>query len=242
MKVLVVSDIHGNLTALETVLQDAGQFDVVWCLGDLVGYGPDPNECVERVRALPGLQCVLGNHDAAALKQINLSAFNPEARKSLVWLIGRLSAESRAFLDSLPERLEVGEVTLVHGSPRRPVWEYILDNLTATANFKAFSTPYCFVGHTHLPVEYHLNKGQRLAMTAYVEAGSVLELQPRVIINPGSVGQPRDRDPRASYALFNAETRTWDQRRVEYDIASVQERMRTYNLPQRHIDRLEGGW
>ena len=156
MKTLLVSDIHANLTALEAVIAAAGSFDATWCLGDLVGYGPDPNECVERVAALPNLLCVLGNHDAATLRRIEIDAFNPEARTALLWTQQRLTEANAAFLRERPEMITVDQITLVHGSPRQPVWEYLLDTRTATANFEFFDTLYCFVGHTHLPVIYHL--------------------------------------------------------------------------------------
>ena len=242
MKTLLISDIHANLTALEAVLADAGHIEAVWCLGDLVGYGPDPNECVERVAALPNLRCVMGNHDAAALRQIEVDAFNPEARAALLWTQQRLSATNLTFLESLPEMIEVDQITLVHGSPRQPVWEYLLDTRTATINFDYFETLYCFVGHTHLPVIYYLPDDQRMAHLIVPENTTQVTLAPRAIINPGSVGQPRDRDPRAAYALLDMEDYTWEWHRVAYDIPSVQERMHQAKLPERHIVRLAAGW
>ena len=242
MKTLLLSDIHANLTALEAVLADAGNVEAVWCLGDLVGYGPDPNECVERVAALPNLRCVMGNHDAAALRQIEVDAFNPEARAALLWTQQRLSATNLTFLESLPEMVEVDQITLVHGSPRQPVWEYLLDTRTATINFDYFETLYCFVGHTHLPVIYYLPDDQRMAHLIVPENTTQVTLAPRAIINPGSVGQPRDRDPRAAYALLDMEDYTWEWHRVAYDIPSVQERMHQAKLPERHIVRLAAGW
>ncbi|MEW6717959.1 MAG: metallophosphoesterase family protein [Chloroflexota bacterium] len=242
MKVLVISDIHANLTALETVLADADEYDTVWCLGDLVGYGPDPNECIDLVRGLSNLVCILGNHDAAALKQIGVEAFNPDAQRSVLWMQEQLSSKNVAFLKGLPEKVVLGEVTIAHGSPRKPVWEYILDVFTATINFESFDTPYCFVGHTHVPLEYRLIEGRNLALMSYPEPKSTHTLIPRTIINPGSVGQPRDRDPRAAYALFDTETSIWESRRVEYDIITVQDRMRSEGFPTRHIERLSVGW
>jgi len=242
MKTLLISDIHANITALEAVLADAGKFDAVWCLGDLVGYGPDPNKCVERVAGLPNLRCILGNHDAAAMRRIEVDAFNPEARAAILWTQQRLNAANLAYLESLPEMIEVDHITLAHGSPRQPVWEYLLDTRTATINFDFFDTDYCFVGHTHLPVIYHLPDDQRMARLIVPEGSTQMTLAPRAIINPGSVGQPRDRDPRAAYALLDMKDYTWEWRRVAYDIPAVQERMRQANLPERHILRLEAGW
>ncbi len=242
MRILVISDVHANLTALDTVLEDAGEVDGVWCLGDLVGYGPDPNECVERIRELPNLICLMGNHDAAAIGQIEISTFNPEARYSIEWMIGVLDAENFNYLKGLPTRLVKDQVTLAHGSPRAPIYEYLLDNYLATQNFDHFSTPYCFVGHTHLPAHFYYPNGQALAQLIIPKPNAGFRLRPRAIINPGSVGQPRDRDPRASYAIYDTESETWDYRRIPYDISDVQNRMRAAGLPERHILRLEMGW
>jgi predicted phosphodiesterase len=242
MRILVISDIHANLTALESVLADANQFDAVWCLGDLVGYGPNPNECIERITQLPNLQCVLGNHDAAAVGSIEADAFNPEARKTVLWTQSTLTPANKEYLKSLPERVNLEYITLVHGSPFRPVWEYLLDTHTATISFEFFDSPYCFVGHTHLPVLYHLPDGRLTAQLIMPEHVSQMTLTPRAILNPGSVGQPRDRDPRAAYAILDMPDYTWELHRVEYDIQSVQERMRLENLPERHITRLSAGW
>jgi len=242
MRVLVISDIHANLAALEVVLADAGSFDAVWCLGDLVGYGPDPNECVARVRGLPGLICLLGNHDAAALGQIEVEAFNMEARQSVRWTRANLSGESLAFLRDLPEQVVSGEVTLSHGSPRNTVWEYILDLRVARNNFEFFDTPYCFVGHTHLPVMYQNSDGLGSVRLLVPETSKQVTLQPRTILNPGSVGQPRDRDPRAAFAIFDPELKTWEYRRVAYDVGKVQKRILEAGLPARHALRLSEGW
>lgn len=242
MRILVISDLHANLTALDAVLAEAGKIDAAWCLGDLVGYGPDPNECIQTVRQLPNLVCILGNHDAATLNHIGVNAFNPEARQAIYWTQKSLTPQSIEFLRSLPEKVTVGEVTLAHGSPRQPVWEYLLDTYAATQNFAFFETPYCFIGHTHLPVCYNLRDGQRMAELTIPEADQPLILKPRTIINPGSVGQPRDRDPRASYAIYTPETQTWENYRIPYDIQEVQARMVSARLPERHIVRLEGGW
>jgi diadenosine tetraphosphatase ApaH/serine/threonine PP2A family protein phosphatase len=242
MRTLVLSDIHANLTALDAVIADAGPFDAAWCLGDLVGYGPDPNECIARLQELPNLKCIIGNHDSAAVGCIEVDAFNPEARKTVLWTQERLSPENKEYLINLPERIDMEHITLVHGSPFRPIWEYLLDTRSATISFDFFDTPYCLVGHTHLPVSYLLPDDRLTAQLIVPERISCMELAPRAILNPGSVGQPRDRDPRAAYALLDMTDFTWEWRRVEYDILSVQERMRIENLPERHITRLSAGW
>jgi diadenosine tetraphosphatase ApaH/serine/threonine PP2A family protein phosphatase len=242
MRVLVVSDIHANLTALEAVLADAGQCDATWCLGDLVGYGPDPNECVERIRGLSSLVCLRGNHDAALLDQIDVDSFNNEARQSLLWMKSIITAENVAYLARLPEMTEVSGTTLVHGSPRNPVWEYVLDPRTARHNMDYFQTDLCFIGHTHLPIIYQFVPDLTVVTVIAPETNELRQLTPRAICNPGSVGQPRDRDPRASYAIFDTESQVWQPRRVVYDIDGVQRRIRLAGLPLRHALRLTEGW
>lgn len=241
-RILVISDIHANLTALEAVLSAAGAVDATWCLGDLVGYGPDPNECVKCIRAIPNLTCLLGNHDAAALGQLDLDAFNHDAKASACWMQEVLSVESKEFLLSLPQRTRALESTLVHGSPRNPVWEYLLDIYTVEQNFACFEDQLCFAGHTHLPVAYLAAKDEREISWKMLREGDNLRLKHRAILNPGSVGQPRDHDPRASYAILDPEAKSWTNFRVTYDIASVQTRILQAGLPYAHAARLSGGW
>lgn len=242
MRILIISDIHANLTALEAVLEHAGEVDGTWCLGDLVGYGPNPNECVEKVKSLPNLMCLIGNHDAAVIDQMDASTFNPEARISIEWTLQQLSSENLEYLAQLRNRIVFENVTLVHGSPRSPTFEYLLDTHLATINFAYFDTSFCFVGHTHLPAQYLLGNGQGHASLIIPQPNQVIRLAARSIINPGSVGQPRDRDPRAAYAIFETQNNSWDYRRVSYDIQTVQKRMKTHKLPDRHIQRLAAGW
>jgi diadenosine tetraphosphatase ApaH/serine/threonine PP2A family protein phosphatase len=243
MRVLVLSDIHANLTALEAVLADAGPVDETWCLGDLIGYGPDPNEVVARLRQLPNLVCMLGNHDVAALGQMDLAVFNNEARKSLLWQKQALEPENAAFLESLPQETQVREnVSLAHGSPRDPVWEYILNTLVARMNFGSFATPYCFVGHSHIQCLFQLDQQADRVMLQVPPSQTPLQLTPRAILNPGSVGQPRDRDPRAAYAIYDRQAESWEPRRVAYDVPAVQGRIRARGLPEKHAARLAEGW
>ena len=243
MRVLVISDVHANYTALEAVVKDADGVDAVWCLGDVVGYGPDPNACVELLSEQPNLLCVLGNHDVAALGRMPLESFNGDARRALVWQERVLSASSMAFLDGLPqETLGCESVTLVHGSPRDPVWEYILNTLSARLNFEAFDTDFCFVGHTHVQSMFRFDPKKDRVSLDIPRVGMPVELSGRAILNPGSVGQPRDRDPRAAYAIFDTDLHTWEPQRVEYDIASVQARIRESRLPEKHALRLAEGW
>jgi diadenosine tetraphosphatase ApaH/serine/threonine PP2A family protein phosphatase len=243
MRVLVISDLHANYTALETVIKDAGQVDETWCLGDLIGYGPDPNAVVEQVRELTHLTCILGNHDMAVIGNMAFESFNGDARRSLVWTEKVLTADNMDFLRSLPQSTKVrGEVTLAHGSPRDPLWEYVLTTLTARLNFDHFDTPFCFIGHSHIQSMFQLNEGNDRVTLKSVKVNRPILLTPRMILNPGSVGQPRDRDPRSAYAIYDTETRQWEARRVEYNVGEVQQRLREAGLPERHAVRLGEGW
>ena len=241
MHYLVISDIHANLVALETVLTDAPNFDKIWCLGDLVGYGPNPNECVERIQDYPHI-CLAGNHDWAALGKLDLRSFNTDARNANLWTQTELLPDAREYLDALPTCTEQDDFYLAHASPKEPVWEYVLDTNVAYANFVHFSTQICLVGHTHVPVIFELVKDQQRCRTITPPQPAPVPLgQKRMIINPGSVGQPRDGDPRASYAMLDTENMTWEFRRVAYPVEITQERMRARGLPRRLVERLEMG-
>ncbi len=243
MRCLVISDIHANFAALEAVLLDAGQFDLIWCLGDMVGYGPEPNECIARLREYPHL-CLAGNHDWAVLGKLDIRGFNADARIANQWTQGVLSPAARAYLQNLPPlRVEQG-YTLAHGSPRQPIWEYILDPLTAELNFTAFETRICLVGHTHVPVGFYLPEpsDDHLCDPRPPRYREAISLKTgRWIINPGSVGQPRDGNPDASYAILNLDENTLEHRRAEYPIEETQDKMRAAKLPNRLIERLAVG-
>ena len=242
MRILIISDIHANLEALEAVLAAAGEFDACWCLGDLVGYGPNPNECVALVQELPELICLMGNHDAAAIGIGETKSFNPEARLSIEWQQEQLSEDAREFLLGTKERKQAGSYTLVHGSPRQPLFEYLLDTETAALSFKHFQGDFSLVGHTHIPVIFKQSPVMERVTLSIPDPDSVTQLQARSIINPGSVGQPRDRDPRAAYAILDDERDQWNFQRVEYPVEKVQDKMKAAGLPERHIIRLESGW
>ncbi len=243
MRILIISDIHANLVAFETVLQDAkNDWEYVWCLGDVVGYGPDPNECVELLRTMPHL-CLAGNHDWAALGRLDIRTFNPDARKAVTWTQETLKPENTQYLEDLPTTFVIDQFTLAHGSPREPVWEYILEPLIAALNFPHFETPYCLVGHTHQPVIYELmsDNGDTRPVPPTYRHPRYLNGH-RQIINPGSVGQPRDANPDAAYGILDVETNVFEHRRVPYNVAEVQRRMRKHDMPERLIARLEHGW
>jgi predicted phosphodiesterase len=248
MLVLVISDIHANSVALEAVLKDALHNpkhqvpDATWCLGDLVGYGPKPNECVQLVQELPNLTCLIGNHDQAALGLVSLQRFNQDARVAAAWTSEHLSAESKEYLQTLPSEHTWEAFTLTHGSPRKPAWEYILDPHTADENFDYLTTEYCLVGHSHLPLIFFRANGAEHTIIRPVLWGEAMSLTPRMILNPGSVGQPRDLDPRAAYAVLDLDRQTWTARRVSYDVESVKSEMLELGLPDRQALRLLAGW
>jgi diadenosine tetraphosphatase ApaH/serine/threonine PP2A family protein phosphatase len=242
MRILVFSDVHANLPALEAVLKAAAPFDAAWFLGDLVGYGPDANEVVERIQTLPNLVSVIGNHDAAVLGQIELASFNREARASIVWTQSVITPENRRYLESLREKVVMETVTLAHGSPRSPIWEYLLDAQNAYENFAYFETPLCFVGHTHIPVVYYWMGENRPVEWRPLGDDDGPRASEKMIVNPGSVGQPRNHDPRAAYAIYWPDLGTWKTYRVPYDVTEVQKRILAANLPDRHAHRLTGGW
>jgi len=241
-RILVLSDIHGNLPALQSVLQDAGEVDAVWCLGDLVGYGPYPNECIELIREQKDLLCVMGNHDAGMLGRISLGLFNHDAQVSLKWVKTVITEACWEFLRSLPDQEKGEKTTLVHGSPRNAIWEYVLDPGVALDNFNCFDTHLAMVGHTHLPIAYLLFEDLGEAEWTLGKKGKPVKLEHRAILNPGSVGQPRDHDPRAAYALFYPRRMTWEFHRVAYDVKKVQDAIIKAGLPARHASRLTDGW
>ncbi|MGB1250567.1 MAG: metallophosphoesterase family protein [Candidatus Promineifilaceae bacterium] len=242
MRILIISDIHANLTAFEAVLADAkDQWDEIWCLGDIIGYGPDPNECVALLREHKHTT-LTGNHDYAALGRLDISTFNQDARRAIEWTQNALTDESRTYLEPIEPNDLKGAFTLSHGSPRKPVWEYITDSFIAWENFDHFQTTYCLVGHTHYPVVFEQDE-EYGALAYHADYARPLKLdEKRLIINPGSVGQPRDSDPRAAYALLDLERLEWQHKRIPYDIAATQQRMTAHGLPQRLIARLQYGW
>jgi len=243
MRILVMSDIHANYTALKAVLKDAGEVDETWCLGDLVGYGPDPNAVIEEMREVKNLSCLMGNHDVAVIGKMPMETFNGDARRLLMYHEKVLTADSMDYLKSLPMKTKVlDDATLAHGSPRDPLWEYILNSLTARLNFEHFETPWCFVGHSHIQCMFLLDEEKDRVSLETIKPDVPVQLRRKLILNPGSVGQPRDRDPRAAYAIYDTKEKTWLPKRVEYNIPEVQERIRAAGLPEKHAARIADGW
>lgn len=240
MRIGIISDIHSNLPALEAVLTDLGSVDALWCLGDFIGYGPWPNECIDLLQEL-GVVSIVGNHDLAVLGAISTEDFNRDAAAATDWTARQLSPENREYLMSLSPVREIDGVTLAHGSPREPIWEYLVSGPGAAASFPLFTTPLCLVGHTHIPSLFVEEEDGEITAT-YMEPGTQFELGgARAIANPGSVGQPRDRDPRAAYLVYDAEHTALEWRRVRYDIGVVQTYMRDVKLPAFLRERLRYG-
>jgi diadenosine tetraphosphatase ApaH/serine/threonine PP2A family protein phosphatase len=242
MRAAILADIHSNATALMAVLDDAdrrGGVDELWCLGDIVGYGPDPHRCID---ILKHFKCVgvIGNHDLAALDRTPLTAFEPDAAAAIRWTMRQLSADDATFLSLMPEKLEYEGFTLVHGSPRRPVWEYLVSISGAKENFSQLHTQFCLIGHTHQPIGFKRENGNVGAIPLSESIGLVMGKQ-SFMLNPGSVGQPRDGDPRASYSTYDGESGIFRLHRVPYDIDSVRERIWAAGLPVRLATRLERG-
>lgn len=241
MRYLLVSDIHGNLPALQSVLEDAPAFDAIWCLGDLVGYGPNPNEVIKQLREFP-LVSVVGNHDWGALGRVDPYVFNADARHALLWTQTELTKENRRFLTELPAGLEVEGYVLVHASLREPIWEYLLDLDAARKNFAFDDFQIAFMGHTHIPLVFESVGTKPDARVFQPDYQEPLSLDGRrLLINPGSVGQPRDGNPQAAYGILDTDEQSMAFRRVAYPIEITQERMRKRGLPVRLIDRLEVG-
>jgi predicted phosphodiesterase len=243
MRIAVLADIHANLTAFEAVLADVekcGGADEIWCAGDIIGYGPDPHECIALLRKVCKV-CVAGNHDLAAAGLIDTSDFNPAAAAANRWTAQQLTPEDTDFIKCLPLMVERGDFTIVHGSPRDPVWEYLFSVEEAAKSLDCFRTPYGLVGHTHASCVFKFGRSGKVRMST-PEDGTEIKLgEERLIINPGGVGQPRDSNPRASYGMIDTDCRTFTLRRVPYDIPSVQARMRERGLPETLWRRLAPG-
>lgn len=292
MRYAILSDIHGNGEALRAVLADidrlsyerGARVDQLWCLGDVVGYGPEPGECVRRVRARADI-CISGNHDWACVGKLDLADFSGPAAKSAEWTREHLNPDERRYLQSVPEVTRVGPFTLAHGSPSNPIWEYLITPQGAAPNFACFDTVFCVVGHTHLPTIFlqpahevsvpaarwddtmrrqvqlamalpggpswsmleqnraSVPPGGKVARCERLMPGSGLWVLPdgyRAIINPGSVGQPRDGDPRASYLIYDSNV-GFEFRRVPYDIPLTQHRIREAGLSPKLAERLARG-
>jgi predicted phosphodiesterase len=245
VRIAIFSDVHANLVALDAVMADwQSRVDLVWCLGDIVGYGPEPNACVELVRAVAPV-CVAGNHDWAAVGRIDTEDFNELAATAAEWTGRQLTTDAINYLENLPLRHQAGEFGLAHGSPRDPIWEYVLSDEIAAANLLEYPGATWFVGHSHVAGSYSLGEtasGTLAIRTEPVFYDRWLPLgDRRHLINVGSVGQPRDADPASRYVILDVEGQAYQRRRVSYDIARTQARMRSVGLPEPLVRRLAVG-
>lgn len=248
MRYGVFSDVHSNLEALEAVLgyfEELG-VDGYICCGDLVGYGPQPDACLERIRALKNLSIICGNHDLAVIGRIDVEWFNAYAKAAALWTREALSPESRLFIEGLTARLDCPAFTLVHGTPRRPPEEYLMSAAQFRDNIEFVKVWPLFIGHSHMPVCFRQLDGA--IDQAFLESDQEIVL-PRdasgryepCALNPGSVGQPRDHDRRASCGVFDSERGTYRVMRLDYDISGVQAKIRAAGLPEYLALRLAYG-
>jgi predicted phosphodiesterase len=242
MRYAIIADIHANLAALTAVLKDIeekGDIDEIWCLGDIVGYGPEPTECIKLIQERK-IVSISGNHDLGVTGQLGLDFFNPAAAEACRWTMEKLNPVDIRYLEDLPKTLKKGQFTLAHGSPREPSTEYILTAAIAERNFEYFDTQYCLVGHTHIPEAYKQEAVAAAPVALVPEIGFVM-IEHRIIINPGAVGQPRDGDPRASYGIYDSEGQIFRLYRIPYDIRATQDKMVKVGLPIPLVVRLEEG-
>lgn len=239
MKTLVCSDIHANLKALDAVLLAAGEVDRVWCLGDIIGYGPDPNGVIERLAGLSNLTCLAGNHDLAALSVINLENFNNESRSAIEWQRSILSPESISFLTTLKSKSDqFTNISLAHGSPLDPIWGYVHSENAADMILHTVMAELVMVGHTHMQSFFRQPRAKDRVDYRMTTAGEVIDLDGRFILNPGSVGQPRDHDTRAAFAIYDDGDATFTMRRAAYDIKAVADQIFEFGLPAKNAERL----
>ena len=237
-----MADVHSNVEAFESVVSDAGRrggFDQLWSIGDVVGYGPNPRECIELMRRYDA-RGIAGNHDLACAGRLSFESFNPDATAAVLWTIEHLSEDDSSYLAGLPERIVNGNFTLAHGSPRDPLLEYLVTPETASANFSHFETNWCIVGHSHRSFVCKPQEESAVFDDFVVDEPLALR-EERMIINPGAVGQPRDADNRASYALYDSDAATVTHHRATYDIPAVQQKMSEIGLPRYLIERLAFG-
>lgn len=241
MKYFIFSDIHGNLEALEAILEAYSKLTecIPICLGDIVGYGPNPRECIQTIRDRNILSLV-GNHDHAAIEEMDISYFNPYAKEAVLWTRSILTESDLDFLRSLPVIRSIGNLTLVHATPCDPEsWNYLFTLFDAQNNFKCFDTQICFVGHSHQPIIIV----QKPSGECWVHPHTAIGVKDdhRLIVNVGSVGQPRDGNRDAAYALYDDDEGTIEVHRVRYEIRKTQEKMKRHGLPDYLIERLELG-
>jgi predicted phosphodiesterase len=242
MRLGLISDIHSNLHALEAVLKrlELAQPDEIICLGDIVGYGPDPKACLDRLR-YRGIESIMGNHDVAVATGERLEDFNPIAREAALWTREQLNSDDLNYLEHLPRRLTRGEITLAHGTPG-DTHAYVFELGEAESILRHSPTRIVVCGHTHVPVAYLAREAVIQGELDFVQSRTViLPDDARVFLNPGSVGQPRDRVPLASFAVLDTGAKAFTVDRVHYDVEAVGERILACGLPELLATRLTVG-
>jgi diadenosine tetraphosphatase ApaH/serine/threonine PP2A family protein phosphatase len=243
LRTLIISDVHSNVEGLLAVIADAearGRVDALWCLGDIVGYGAEPSAVIAELGAR-SVQSVAGNHDRAATGTMEIDEFNPMAASAALWTRDAITKDDGAWLDELPLTLTMGDFTLAHGSLREPLWEYLDNPPAAGAQFDIQPTPYSIVGHTHIQFWCEEREGEWPAMNLARHGEAIALGDTRLILNPGSTGQPRDGDPRAGYMLYDDERRTVTWHRVEYDAEAAGRKIIAAGLPEPLATRLRIG-
>ncbi len=235
MRLMIFSDIHGNLAALQSVLNDSAGRDVHRriCLGDLVGYGPYPNECIELIRGLKNCRCLAGNHDVAALWETSPYGMSKAAKEAILWTMDQLSSDNKEYLTTLSDRLDLANMTFAHANPYNPRgWRYVTDRKYALRSFAATRCRYLFIGHSHRPLI--ITRKHWLSVDIDVVSGSMqyeLSGTKRRIINCGSIGQPRDEDPRPCYLIFDSRKQVLEFYRVAYDMEKTAQAIQAAGLP-----------
>ena len=241
MKYGIISDIHSNLEALNIVLSNLKDIDKLICLGDIVGYGPNPNECVEVIKNL-SIPTVAGNHDKAVIGELSIEWFNRDAADAVRWTQIEISGKNLEYLKSLPIHLDFENFEIVHGSLREPVEEYITSIFEAMPTFEKMKKPLLFVGHTHVPIAIVMKKDGDFDGWMLEDNQNIRTPEwEKVLINPGGVGQPRDGDSRASFGIYDSDKKEFTLHRIEYNIEKVQEKMRVAGLPSWLIERFAFG-
>jgi diadenosine tetraphosphatase ApaH/serine/threonine PP2A family protein phosphatase len=242
MRVAIATDIHGNRHAFEAVIaaaEDAGA-EELWCLGDLVGYGGDPDASVELARRHCSV-CLAGNHDLAVVDVLSLEEFSRGAALAARWTREVITEDTREFLLSLKPEGAAGGVGLYHASPRDPIWEYVLSGLTAELCFDVTDHRVSLIGHSHVALSFDRQEGSPASGTTRKEGTELDITTGQWLINPGSTGQPRDGDPRAAWLMLDTDAWTATYRRAEYDIAGAMAAIRAANLPESLAERLQHG-
>ncbi|MCX5887058.1 MAG: metallophosphoesterase family protein [Proteobacteria bacterium] len=242
MKLAVISDIHGNLEALQAVLaflNGEGIKEII-CLGDIVGYGADPNECIDLIRETTD-QIIAGNHDWGTIGLTDTSFFNPVAKAAIEWTADTVTEDSKKFLVRLPLTITRDDFLFVHGTPSSPEdWDYLFRAADALQEFKSFPQKACFIGHSHTPLMFARDQKGMVFQVNYTEQR--LEDDRRYIINVGSVGQPRDMDPDAAVGIYDRERKYFILERIPYNIKTAQEKIIKAGLPAMLAERLGIGW